>query len=268
MDGRPNSYDRALVRSFARKVLTRVREYESTSARIVLICLTLLILSGCATAFDAHGAFHIARRGESLERIAKGYGVSLQSLAELNNIQNPKDLHEGQKIYLPERSAQQRFKKLPLAEMIAKEMKKGKRHKKGKASAEEKEIRVEAGKFQWPINGYVMSPFGIRHGRRHDGVDIKATRGTPIKAAASGEVVFSGKMRGYGNLILIKHEDNYFTAYAHNSHNGVKVGQKIKQGEVIGKVGATGRATGPHLHFEIREGEKARNPLFFLPPVS
>ena len=72
-------------------------------------------------------------------------------------------------------------------------------------------------------------------------------------------------MRGYGNLVLLKHGDDFFTVYAHNSVNLVKKGKRVKRGETIAKVGRTGRATGPHLHFEVREGTKARNPLFFLP---
>jgi lipoprotein NlpD len=72
-------------------------------------------------------------------------------------------------------------------------------------------------------------------------------------------------MRGYGKLILIRHSDNMFTAYSHNRSNGVKKGQRVKQGQVIARVGRTGRASGNHLHFEIRHGQTARNPLFFLP---
>lgn len=134
----------------------------------------------------------------------------------------------------------------------------GQSHKE--PSAEQKKM------FRWPLDaGIVMSGFGIRRGRRHDGVDISAKGGTPIKAAADGKVVFSGRMRGYGNLIVMKHEDDYFTAYAHNRRNLAKKGRKVKQGEVIAQVGRTGRATGNHVHFEVRKGQKAMDPMNFLP---
>jgi cytochrome c-type biogenesis protein CcmE len=120
--------------------------------------------------------------------------------------------------------------------------------------------------FIWPLdNGTYMSGFGVRHGRRHDGIDLAAKSGTPIKAAADGEVVFSKRMRGYGRLILIKHKDNFFTAYAHNRENLVNKGKKVKQGQVIAKVGRSGRATGNHVHFEVRKGQQAVDPLNFLP---
>jgi hypothetical protein len=119
--------------------------------------------------------------------------------------------------------------------------------------------------FIWPIDGIYMSGFGVRRGRRHDGIDLAIKGGTPIKASADGEVVFSGRMRGYGNLVLVRHDGNYFTAYAHNRENLADKGDKVKQGEVIAKVGRTGRATGNHVHFEIRKGQLAVNPLHYLP---
>jgi len=120
--------------------------------------------------------------------------------------------------------------------------------------------------FIWPLEGGIfMSPFGMRRGRRHDGIDVAAKGGTPIKASADGKVVFSGRMRGYGNLVLLKHENNYFTAYAHNSRNVAGKGKEVKQGQVVALVGRTGRATGNHVHFEVRRGQQAMNPLNFLP---
>ncbi|MBI2339816.1 MAG: M23 family metallopeptidase [Deltaproteobacteria bacterium] len=120
--------------------------------------------------------------------------------------------------------------------------------------------------FIWPVEGGVLtSRFGIRKGRSHDGIDISARRGTPVKASADGKVVYSGRLAGYGNLIVLKHDGNLFTAYAHAEKNRVKKGDKVRQGEVIATVGRTGHATGPHCHFEIRQKTEARNPLYFLP---
>ena len=101
--------------------------------------------------------------------------------------------------------------------------------------------------FIWPVpsSKKVSSHFGMRKGRHHDGVDIPAVTGSHIVASASGKVIISGKMRGYGNVVVIKHDDGFHTVYAHNSKNFVNKGQKVSQGEVIGKVGSTGRSTGP-----------------------
>lgn len=119
--------------------------------------------------------------------------------------------------------------------------------------------------FSWPIRGEVSSEFGSRSGRFHDGIDIRSEPGRPVRASASGKVVFSGKFGSYGNLILIRHPNAYFTAYGHNSENLVREGDEVSKGSIIAKVGNTGNATGYHLHFEIRSGSRAMNPLFFLP---
>ena len=221
-----------------------------------------MMLGGCATSFDKRGKYHTVRSGESIWRIARAYNVDLQELAEYNNIFSPNDAQPGKKLYLPPKGKKAGYKKLPIG-MSAKESKGyAKRSKKRSRS---KKIRTYHGKFIWPINGKVTSVFGIRGGRRHDGIDISAKSGTPIKAVGSGRVVFSGKMRGYGNLILVRHKEDFFTAYAHNKRNKAKKGQAVKRGQTIATVGRTGRATGNHLHFEIRNGQRARNPLFFLP---
>lgn len=138
--------------------------------------------------------------------------------------------------------------------------------KHAKRSRRRSRTTVSSPQFIWPLEKCVyMSGFGIRRGRRHDGIDLAAKSGTPIHAAADGEVVFAKRMRGYGRLVLVKHRNNYFTAYAHNRANLVKKGNKVKQGQVIAKVGRTGRATGNHLHFEIRKGQMAKDPLHYLP---
>jgi hypothetical protein len=138
--------------------------------------------------------------------------------------------------------------------------------KEARHSRRRSRATVSAPQFIWPLDNCVyMSGFGIRHGRRHDGIDLAAKGGAPIHAAADGEVVFAKRMRGYGRLVLVKHRDNFFTAYAHNRANLVKKGDKVKQGQVIAKVGRSGRATGNHVHFEVRKGQAAVDPLNFLP---
>ncbi len=121
--------------------------------------------------------------------------------------------------------------------------------------------------YVWPTKGVFTSGYGWRWGRMHKGIDIAAPIGTPIVAAADGEVVFAGwNSGGYGNLVDIRHADGSLTRYAHNSRVLVKRGQKVRQGQLISEMGSTGRSTGPHLHFEIRmPGKGAINPKAMLP---
>ena len=110
----------------------------------------------------------------------------------------------------------------------------------------------------------IMSVFTHSIGRRA-GIDIKAEVGTPIQAAAAGIVIFSGWERLYGRVVKVEHDHAFVTVYAHNLHNFVETGDEVVQGRVIGTVGRTGRATTPHLHFEVRNNGRFFNPLFLLP---
>ncbi|MEW6056999.1 MAG: M23 family metallopeptidase [Bdellovibrionota bacterium] len=123
--------------------------------------------------------------------------------------------------------------------------------------------------FVWPLRlGKISSLFGKRKRDFHEGIDIKAPKGTPIFAAKEGTVIYSARrINGYGNMIVIKHDDGMATVYAHNRKNLVKRGQRVTQNQLVGFVGATGKATGPHLHFEIRKGETAQDPLLYLPEL-
>ena len=120
-------------------------------------------------------------------------------------------------------------------------------------------------RFLWPVpsSKRVSSHFGHRWGRKHEGMDIPAKKGAKILAADNGVVVFTGKMGGYGKIIVIAHKDGFFSVYAHNNKNFTRKGQKVHRGQVIGAVGSTGRSTGNHLHFEIRRDSKAFNPARF-----
>jgi murein DD-endopeptidase MepM/ murein hydrolase activator NlpD len=117
--------------------------------------------------------------------------------------------------------------------------------------------------FIWPVGGPVVSPFGWRWGRMHEGVDIAAGYGSPIAAAASGTVIYAGWMGGYGNLIIIDHGGGIATAYAHQSSFAVGAGP-VSQGQTIGYIGCTGHCFGPHLHFEVRVNGSAVDPLGYL----
>lgn len=106
----------------------------------------------------------------------------------------------------------------------------------------------------------------MRRGSHHDGIDIAARKGTPIHAAAGGRVIFSGwGPKGYGRIVIIKHPNHLVTVYAHTSRNWVKKNMHVKQRQKIASVGSTGRSTGPHLHFEVRNDTHPRNPLLYLP---
>lgn len=119
----------------------------------------------------------------------------------------------------------------------------------------------------WPVQGTIVSKFGtIGKGRANDGINIKAAKGTAVKSADAGTVAYAGnELKGFGNLILVRHNDGWITAYAHNDRLLVKKGQKVKRGEKIATVGETGGVNSPQLHFEIRSGKKAVNPVNYLP---
>jgi murein DD-endopeptidase MepM/ murein hydrolase activator NlpD len=118
--------------------------------------------------------------------------------------------------------------------------------------------------FVWPVSGPVVSPFGMRWGRMHTGIDIAVGYGTPIHAAASGRVIYAGWMDGYGNLVFVDHGGGISTGYAHQSRIAVANGQNVAQGDVIGYVGCTGHCFGPHLHFEVRVNGAPVDPLGYL----
>ena len=118
--------------------------------------------------------------------------------------------------------------------------------------------------FIWPCDGVVVSGFGMRWGRMHEGIDIGCAYGTPNRAAAAGTVIYAGWLGGYGNLVVVDHGNGLSTAYAHASSILVGVGQTVAQGQTVSLVGSTGHATGPHLHFEVRVNGVAVDPLPYL----
>lgn len=216
----------------------------------IFFFLLLLSLTGCLAAH--RGVIHTVDRGETLWRICQAYGVDMQEIAELNNIKDPTEIKAGRRIFIP---GVRRVRKVepygPAAEP------------EGKYDSK---VVYEKDRFSWPVRGDIISEYGMRDGAHHDGIDIKAPEGTPVKAAGSGRVVFvDNGMRGYGNIVILKHKDDFFTVYAHNKANLVKDGDDVARGDVIAEVGASGNATVEHLHFEVRQGKKVRNPLFFLP---
>jgi murein DD-endopeptidase MepM/ murein hydrolase activator NlpD len=126
--------------------------------------------------------------------------------------------------------------------------------------------------FAWPVpvrlNGDVSSPFGTRGRRHHDGLDLRARHGDPIFAARDGVVRFAGTMRGYGMTVIVDHGGGVSSLYAHASAIYVRAGERVERGAVIGAVGATGNATGPHLHFEISWAGRPMDPVPLLPRLT
>ncbi|TBR16807.1 M23 family metallopeptidase [bacterium] len=128
-------------------------------------------------------------------------------------------------------------------------------------------VRVYGGMWRWPLKaGVVSSEYGRRWGKRHDGIDIAADEGDLVYAAAPGEVIYAGSgLRGYGNVVIVRHDEKTTSLYAHNSALRVRKGDKVLGGDLLATVGSTGRSTGPHVHFELRREKKALNPRKVLP---
>lgn len=234
---------------------------------------------------------HTVEKGETLYSISKKYNVDITSLSRLNELDEPYLLNVGQVLTLPETIASNsktisentshggssgysrtKAKNLNAAKTTAPKSKAGAKtvaaNKKITKSKPQKTVSVyRKSKFMWPVSGAVVSNFGIvGKGRKNDGINIKAAIGTNVKAADKGIVAYAGnELKGFGNLVLIKHADGFITAYAHNDKLYVKKGQKVLRGEKIATVGQTGSVKTPQLHFEVRAGKKAVNPRAYLP---
>jgi murein DD-endopeptidase MepM/ murein hydrolase activator NlpD len=230
---------------------------------------------------------YTVEKGDTLYGIARKYDVDITSLSKLNGLSQPYAINEGQVLALPdsvnpsERSADAHgitssytYKKQTPQTTTSATQKKAAESKTvakatpAKQTAQRKTVSTyRKSKFIWPVNGSVVSNFGVvGKGRRNDGINIKAALGTNVKAADKGVVAYAGnELKGFGNLVLIKHADGYITAYAHNDRLYVKKGQKVLRGEKIATVGKTGSVNTPQLHFEVRAGKKAVNPRTYLP---
>jgi lipoprotein NlpD len=211
---------------------------------------------------------------DTLYSIGKRFGVDYRVIARRNRLHSPFRIYVGQHLYITRTAP--RSQVLPIARRIYQApVKTAKRRhltkinnsaRTSKASYKTKALGYTKGSLLWPVKGKVTSRFGRRRGRMHDGIDISAKEGTPIHAAAAGTVVYADhRLSGYGNLVIIRHGRNLFTAYAHNQRNLARKGIKVRRGDVIARVGHTGRSSGAHLHFEVRHGSTAVDPLAYLP---
>ena len=192
--------------------------------------------------------------GEDLAAIARRADVPLDDLLEINGLADAADARPGRLIFVLAAPRQPAVAPPAVAEGTP------------------PPLAISRTPLRWPLATgriIVASPFGTREGRPHEGIDLPAPVGTPVFAAADGRVEYAGKgIRGYGNLVVVKHAGDLLTVYAHNSVLLVAQGQPVRAGDRIALVGQSGRATGPHLHFEVRAGQIPRNPMGFLPELT
>lgn len=201
-----------------------------------------------ATGSDFTGVYHTVEKGQTLWRISKTYGVDLETLQWVNDVEDVTDLRVGRVLFIPGVT-----ETLEVAAL----------------TPEEEDLPSTEGlSLIWPLRGRRTSGYGPRGRREHQGLDIAAKRGTPVVASASGKVAYSGNgMRGYGKVVVLKHANELSTVYAHNSTLLVRMGDSVEQGQTIAEVGSTGWSTGPHLHFEVRRRGVPEDPHRFLPAL-
>jgi len=184
---------------------------------------------------------HVITSGDTMWGIASQYHISVEEIMDANQNRNPNSLNIGENLIIP---ASDRVLAIT-------------------SSPEPSRGLFSAG-LMWPLTGTITSGFGWRKSGFHHGLDIANNLGTPIYAAAAGTVSFVGYKPIYGNMVIIDHPDGKKTVYAHIQKTYVKHAQKVSRGQKIATVGVSGRTTGPHLHFEVRYGDKAFDPLKYL----
>lgn len=182
-------------------------------------------------------------RGDTVYGVSRAKGVMMNDLVRINGLKQPYALRVGQVLKIPghDQSSMMKVEIAPPPQISGKG-------------------------FMWPVRGNIISSYGPKQaGYHNDGINIRASPGTPVYASESGVVVHaSNKLEGYGNLILIKHQNGWVTAYAHNQVMLVKKGQNVVRGQAIARVGSSGRVNSPQLHFEMRKGSRAVDPNLYL----
>ncbi len=234
----------------------------------------------------------MVKRGETVYRIARAYGIDPADLMETNGVSDPRAIAIGTELFVPGATQVADVPPAPvpgdpapagaIAPAPAPAAPAAGRTPAAGPSSHTPATRAPASapasaaapaalsgrgaaQLAWPLKGVLYGRYGVRAGRRHDGIDIAAPEGTTVGAAGAGTVIFAGEQAGYGSIVIVKHESGLVTLYAHNSRLLVEEGARVRRGEAIAKVGQTGRTTGPHLHFEVRDGTRPRNPLLYLP---
>ncbi len=244
------------------------------------------------TTLAAGGGEHTVHAGETLYSLGRSYGVSPFAIAKLNGLPFNAVLRQGQTVRIPKGgtgagpavASNKPAERIPAAndsESTADTGDQADQPSTDMASAEPKPVQQsqqpmvdsqqpaqEAGSlaFRWPVKGRVISGYGSKPGGlRNEGINIAVPEGTDVRAAEAGVVAYAGnELKGYGNLVLIRHEGGWVTAYAHNRDLFVKRGDTVKRGDVIAKAGQTGSVSSPQVHFEVRKGATAMDPMRFL----
>ena len=226
---------------------------------------------------DVLKSIYVVRKGDTAYRIARCYGVDLKALVKLNTMIAPYLIRVGQKIRIPtpigsrgcsanvatNLEEQRDESTLSGADDVASNYIVSPPALTEKTPKKLEPPPARAGtKFLWPVKGTLVSKFGVKPGNlRNDGVNISAPVGSPVRAAENGVVAYAGnELRGYGNMLLVRHEGGWVTAYAHNSELLVARGAIVTRGEIIAKVGKSGNVNKPQTHFELRRGDEAIDP--------
>jgi murein DD-endopeptidase MepM/ murein hydrolase activator NlpD len=231
----------------------------------------------------AGGNVHVVQHGETLMSIARRNGVTLTALARTNHLHSSSKLSVGDRISIPGSGHAMAAAQPPVASQVAQprtvpvtRVASAAPTQVANVAKEEPRTTETAVKtaepggampaFRWPVRGRVIAGFGSKpNGTQNDGINLAVPEGTPIKAADDGVVAYAGnELKGYGNLVLIRHSNGFVSAYAHASELMVKRGDTIKRGQVIAHAGQTGNVTSPQLHFEIRKGSTPVDPSQYL----
>lgn len=213
---------------------------------------------------NIHQTTHIVRRGETLYAVAFRYDQDFRQLAAINHLHSPYSLRVGQVIRIRSASQAARHNRYRAAKSASRQ-----RHSSSRKSTQHYVLPSrgwsttnQGQNWLWPVNGRIASNFIPQQGKK--GIDIAGRKGEKIRAASNGVVAYAGSgLSGYGNLIIIKHNDQFLTAYGNNSHNIVREGQKVKAGQIIAEMGVIDRRFWG-VHFEIRKAGKPVNPLNYL----
>lgn len=242
-----------------------------------VLWITLLV-AGCTTTGSSRsgapvssvgdrGVWHVVQRGETLYSIAWRYGLDYKTLAAANGISPPYTIYVDQKIRIAGESRRAaRQKKKPRHEVSDGPPRRAERAAPSPPTAAQSVQGTGAVVWHWPLKGKVVERFSLS-GTINKGVDIRGNAGDPVKAAADGVVVYAGGgLRGYGKLVIVKHNARFLSAYAHNRAILVKEGEKVKAGQTVARVGSTGPGA-DMLHFEIRRDGKPEDPLRYLPDI-
>ncbi len=225
---------------------------------------------GAPASAAADPCVYIVRSGDSVSKIAARQRVPRQRIIDANQLTKPEALRVGQRLIIPgcdptrAHAETVATKPVPQADGSVLALV-GPRRIPTRLYLNIPELGDQGVEFAWPLLGPVISAMGARKRVWHAGIDIQADLGTPVYAAAPGDVYFSGSAPGYGRVIKIEHSNGFMSIYAHNLENLVNAGDRVEAGAVIATVGKTKGAVTTHLHFEIRRDGMAYNPLFLLP---